>query len=88
MRLAVLNELSQALASAATLDDIYKITAVKTNQIVPSTRISIAVLSSDNERFKIFALHGDKGVTKVGDVPSAKGSILTMAVEEKRVVSM
>lgn len=87
-RLAVLNELSQALASAATLDDIYKITAVKTNQIVPSTRISIAVLSSDKERFKIFALHGDKGVTKVGDVPSSKGSILTMAVEEKRVVSM
>lgn len=87
-RLAVLNELSQALASAATLDDIYKITADKTNQIVPSTRISIAVLSSDRERFKIFALHGDKGVTKVGDVPSSKGSILTMAVEEKRVVSM
>lgn len=87
-RLAVLNELSQALASAATLDDIYKITAIKTDEIIPSTRISIAVLSSNKERFKVFALHGEKGVTKVGDVPSTKGSILTMAVEEKRVVSM
>lgn len=86
-RLVVLNELSQALASAATLDDIYKITAIKTDQIIPTTRISIAVLSSNKERFKVFALHGEKGVTKVGDVPSTKGSILTMAVEEKRVVS-
>ena len=87
-RLAVLNELSQALAGAATIEDVYKITALKLNQIIPSNRISIAIVSSGGDSFEILALHGEKGATKVGDVKLTEGSALAKAVTQQRVVTV
>jgi GAF domain-containing protein len=85
-RLATLNELSQALASAATLDEVYRVTAVRTPNIVPAERISLAILGGDGKYFEIRALHGDKGATKVGDVLSGDGTVLATAVQQNRVV--
>lgn len=85
-RLAILNELSQALASAATLDEVYRVTAVKTPNIVPAERISLAILGDDSKYFEILALREDKGATKVGDVFSGDGTVLAMAVQQNRVV--
>ncbi len=84
-RLAALNDLSQALANAASIEDIYKAAAVKTSQIVPAERISIAILNEGGDRFEIFALHGDSGASKVGHVTSAEGTILFAAIHQNRV---
>ncbi len=85
-RLATLNELSQALTSAATLDEVYRVTAIRTPNIVPSERTSLAILGGDGKYFEILALHGDKGATKVGDVLSGDGTVLATALRQNRVV--
>jgi len=74
-RLAVLNELSQALATSTTLDDIYRITAINIKQIIPSNRISLAFLSEEGTRFEVFALHGQQGAVKIGDMAAGEESV-------------
>jgi len=87
-RLAELNDLSQALASAETLDDVYKVAAAKISRIVPANRISIAVLGPGKDSFEILALNDESGAAKVGVITSTEGSVLATAVEQKRVVAM
>ncbi len=86
-RFAELNRLSQALSSADTLDDVYKVAAANISRIVPANRISIAILDPGKDSFDILALNGESGATKVGVVTSTEGSVLATAVEQKRVVA-
>lgn len=85
-RLAALNELGQALAGAATIDEVYRIAAARTSQIIPADRTSIAILSDSGDTFELLSLHGRQGVTKVGEGVSVEGSALGVAVREGRVV--
>jgi GAF domain-containing protein len=87
-RLASLNELGQALASAAAVEDVFTITAQRMGEIVTVDRGSIAILSDSGDSFEIFALEGEKGASRVGDMVGSEGSALGTAVREERLVAI
>jgi GAF domain-containing protein len=87
-RLAALNDLGQALASAATFEDVFSITAQEMGQIVVADRTSIAILGSAGDKFEIFALEGEKGASRVGEMLDVEGSALGTAVREERLVTV
>ncbi len=86
LRLAALNELSQALATSMTLDEIYRITASNIKQIIPCNRVSLAFINDEGTSFVLFALHSQKGANKIGDMATGPGSVLGDAVAENRVI--
>lgn len=85
-RLAALNELSQALATSTTFNEIYRITALNIKQIIPCNRISLAFINDEGTSFVLFALGGQKGASKIGDMATGPGSVLGDAVAENRVI--
>jgi GAF domain-containing protein len=87
-RLTMLNELSQDLAKAETIEDVYDIAARWTNQIVHSDRTSLAILDGSGKNLEILALEGERGISKLGELMSADGTNIGIALREKRVVTV
>jgi GAF domain-containing protein len=85
-RLALLNELSQALASASNEDEVLRIAAEKTGLIVPADHINIALTNEPGESLQILILNGLQGLTEVGDLIPTKDSALGIATQENRVL--
>ncbi|MGH2536082.1 MAG: GAF domain-containing protein [Candidatus Promineifilaceae bacterium] len=85
-RLATLNEMSQALAAAASADDIYRTTADMLWRILPADRVSLSLINPAADSFEILSLEADKGAAKVGEAVPLVGSSVGAAVRENRVV--
>jgi PAS domain S-box-containing protein len=85
-RLALLNEMSDQLGRAANLDDILDIAATMTGQIFVADQVSVALLTDAGDNFEIFAFHGAKGTTPAGTLLQAEGSVMEIAVRERRLI--
>ena len=57
-RRAVLNQISEQLNRAGTMDEIFTIIADSTKQILPSDRVSLAILDDGGDHFSIVSLAG------------------------------
>jgi GAF domain-containing protein len=85
-RLADLNQLSQELATAATLEEILALVGEHAPRILPSDLASMAVLSSDGQDYESQLLHGYEEGAEVEGVRPLEGSDVGRAVAERRVV--
>jgi GAF domain-containing protein len=85
-RLGALDELSQALAGARTIEDVYRIAASKTCDILPADRTSIALGSVDDHIFDLLALHEGRGISRVRYTLPSEGTVLGIAVKAGRIV--
>jgi len=84
-RLATLNEMSEQLALATSLDEFLDIAAAKTGQILEADRSSVAMLTPEGD-FDVYALHGLEGATPTGARISGKGRTIGKAVQERRLI--
>ncbi|MGD2077613.1 MAG: GAF domain-containing protein [Chloroflexota bacterium] len=87
-RLAALNRLSEALASAATYNEVYKIAADQLGTIVPADRLSMAIRGEDDGQFEILALDREAGAISIGTLESIEGTVVGAAFNESRVVNV
>ncbi|HSG14913.1 MAG TPA: GAF domain-containing protein [Anaerolineae bacterium] len=87
-RLATLNRLSENLANAATLDEVYRIAAAQIGGIVPADRLSLAVRAEDGSTFEILALDPEAGAINIGRLESVAGTVVGMAFDENRVINV
>ncbi|MBN1563493.1 MAG: GAF domain-containing protein, partial [Anaerolineae bacterium] len=65
-RLSLLNDLAAEISAAETLADVYRIVAVRTDEVLTSDRASIAMLTPDETRFEIYGLDGERGAIPLG----------------------
>ncbi|MGD8856696.1 MAG: GAF domain-containing protein, partial [Chloroflexota bacterium] len=87
-RLAALNRLSEALANAATPDEVYRIAGAQLGAIVPADRLSLAIRGDDAGRFEILALDREAGAITIGFLESIEGTVVGAAFNENRVVNV
>jgi GAF domain-containing protein len=87
-RLAALNRLSEALANAATQDDVYRTAAGQLGAIVPADRLSLAIRSGDEGRFEILALDQEVGAITIGALETIEGTVVGAAFNENRVINV
>ena len=85
-RRALLNQTSEQLNQAQTLDDIYEVIAANTAQILPSDRVSLAILNEDGEQFSVMSLAGLKENIPLGETQPLAGSIIEKAVQSGTVI--
>lgn len=65
-RLALLNELAAEISAAEALDDVYRIVAARTDEVLGSDRASIAMLMANGERFEMYGLDSVQGSIPLG----------------------
>ena len=87
-RLAALNHLSEALANAATQNEVYRIAAAQIGEIVPADRISLSLSGEAGSRFDILALDKELGAVPIGSLDSVEGTVVGVAFNENRVVNV
>jgi len=83
--LARLNELSEQLSQATSLEEYLNVAALKTSQLLQADRASVALLTADGD-FDIYALHGEEGAVPEGIRISGEGRAIGRAVDERRVI--
>ena len=80
-RRALLNQLSERLNRAATLHEVYDVVADGTAEILPSDRVSLAILNAEGDQFAVMSLAGEgKTVVPPGDLQSLAGSVIEQSV--------
>lgn len=84
-RLAQLNEIGQLLTKASSLEATFRIVTEKAPEIVPSDRLSVAMLDESGENLTIYALSGQVGKLPVGMVLPVKGTLVGKAIDERRL---
>jgi GAF domain-containing protein len=84
--LALLNEMSEQLNYAASLDEILNVAATKTNQILSSDRTSVSLLNAEGDCFQVFALDGEEVTWPVGAQLPVKETDMGTAVRERRLL--
>jgi signal transduction histidine kinase/DNA-binding response OmpR family regulator len=87
-RLGLLNEMSEELNRATKIEDVYKIAAKKTAEILPADRVTLARLDPSNDTFELIALEGEGGSTSVGTKFPVDQSAVGLAVRERRLISV
>jgi GAF domain-containing protein len=87
-RRAVLNNTSEQLNRAETLDDIFNIIAENTAKILPSDRVTLAVLSEDGDQFSVMSLAGKEGNVPVRVNQPLAGSFIEKAIETGDILVM
>jgi GAF domain-containing protein len=80
-RRAVLNQTSEQLNRAETLDDIFNIIAENTTHILPSDRVTLAVLTEDGDYFSVMSLAGVEGDVPVRVNQPLAGSFIEKAIQ-------
>jgi GAF domain-containing protein/HAMP domain-containing protein len=88
VRLSALNELSDALNRAETLDEIYQTSAMYLSEIVDSERVSMTRLLEvdDEDMLEVFALQGETGLVPTGSMVPVDGTAVGDAVLTQRDV--
>jgi PAS domain S-box-containing protein len=85
-RMALLNELGAQLSQTSSVDEVFKVANLKTNQIMKADRASIALLNPAGDTFKVLALDGIKGAVPVGAQMPVEGTAVGLAIREKRMI--
>jgi PAS domain S-box-containing protein len=80
-RRAVLNLTSEQLNRADTLDDIFNIIAENTAQILPSDRVTLAILDDDGDNFSVMSLAGAEENVPVRVEQPLVGSFIEKAIK-------
>lgn len=80
-RRAVLNLTSEQLNRADTLDDIFNIIAENTAQILPSDRVTLAILAENNDSFSVMSLAGAEENVPVRVEQPLAGSFIEKAIK-------
>jgi PAS domain S-box-containing protein len=80
-RRAVLNLTSEQLNRADTLDDIFNIIAENTAQILPSDRVTLAIMGEDNDSFSVMSLAGAEENVPVRVEQPLAGSFIEKAIK-------
>ncbi|MBE2220034.1 MAG: GAF domain-containing protein [Anaerolineae bacterium] len=86
-RLRLLNEMGQQMSLADTTDKIFKVATEYTPRIVPADRVSVALLTPEEDSLQVFALQGEAGLMPVGSKLPLAGTLLGTAVTSKQVVN-
>lgn len=85
-RRAILNEISEQLSRAESLDDIFQTVAEGTARILPSDRVTLAILTEDGDHFSVMSLAGtDKDVLVHVNQPLA-GSFIEKAIQSGNIL--
>ncbi|MCB9423073.1 MAG: GAF domain-containing protein [Ardenticatenaceae bacterium] len=85
-RRAVLNQTSEQLNRAETMDDIFAIVADSTKQILPSNRVSLAILDDKGEHYSIVSLVGDEENVPVRVDQVLAGSFIEKAIKTGEIL--
>ena len=85
-RLGHLNEYSEALSQAETLDDIYNTTARILPTIIDAKRFSMTHPTEDGEMLEVFALQGESGAIPTGTKLPIAGTATGTCFTERRGV--
>ncbi len=85
-RLTMLNEMSEELNRATSIDRIYEIATVYTERILASDRTSLALYRPEDHQFEVFALQGEKGVIPTGTVLPSDRTGLGETIRENRII--
>ncbi len=80
-RRAVLNLTSEQLNRADTLDDIFNIIAENTAQILPSDRVTLAILDEASDSFSVMSLAGTEENVPVRVEQPLAGSFIEKAIK-------
>jgi GAF domain-containing protein len=87
-RLALLNEMSEALNRAATISDIFDIAVAHTAQILAVDQATLAMLISTGDAVEVRAIAGEASSANAGEQHAiVAGSPLFTAIHEKRLVT-
>jgi GAF domain-containing protein len=87
-RLAMLNEMSEALNRAATIEDIFNIAAVQTGHILDVDNTLLTILDPGGDAVEVVAVAGEDNAAAVGDRHTiVSDSLLAAAIREQRVVT-
>ena len=85
-RLSLLNELSTELSQTADENQVFKIIAKSTKQIVQADRLSVALLTDEEDAFEVYALDGIEGVMPAGVMLPLQGTEVGRAIQDQRYV--
>ncbi len=85
-RLALMNEIGASLSQSADIDEVFRIVALKTGEIVEGDRVSVALVTPQSDKFEIMGLSGTQGAVPMGAVLPLKGTSVGRAVREMEVV--
>lgn len=80
-RRALLNEISEQLNRAESLDTIYNIIAEGTAKILPCDRVSITVLNEGGDEFTVMSLAGQGKTVPLGKPQPLAGSMIEKSVK-------
>ena len=85
-RLGHLNDFSEALSQAATLDDIYKTCATMLPNIIDAARFSMTHPVPGGAMLEVFALQGESGAIPTGTKLPIEGTAIGTCFTERRGV--
>lgn len=87
-RLNLLNDMSQQINRAITEDEIIKVVAHYSPQILNTERASVALLTETNDSLEIFVLEGKGDVIPAGTKLPVAGTALGKVVREKQLLNV
>jgi GAF domain-containing protein len=85
-RMALLNEMSEQLGRAASVDEILDVSADKMSEIFAASRVTVALLTDGGDSFEILALRGEDGVFPMGAQLPVEGTAIGKVVQERRLI--
>lgn len=83
-RLAQLNEMSQQLNLATSEEEVFKVAARQTAQVIEADRVSVALVTPEGDGFETLALQGEAGAIPVGARMPLAGTAVEAVVRENR----
>lgn len=85
-RLRLLNEMSEQLSQANTLQEVYDLALEKTLQIFMADRVSLALMTPSKDAVRIVSSIGDKGTLSVGTTLELEGTANKTAIDENKII--
>jgi PAS domain S-box-containing protein len=85
-RLAQLNELSEQLNHATTRQELMKVAATKTAQILGRGRASLSLINEQGEQYQLLVLQTDGSVGPFGGLRPVAGTNMERAIRENRPI--
>ncbi|HEX9015098.1 MAG TPA: response regulator [Chloroflexota bacterium] len=85
-RLAVLNEMGSEMSMAGDTDGILEVTTRFIPDVIPASRVAVALLTDSGETFEVLALRGESGNLPVGRRFPVEGTVGGQAVRERRML--
>ncbi|WP_420628829.1 GAF domain-containing protein [Candidatus Leptofilum sp.] len=85
-RMAMLNQISEKITVAGTLDEIYEIAASEATELFPSDRVTLSLLDETGEKAQVIAFSGDRGSVPVGVPQPVAGTLTEKAIQSRQAM--